>query len=308
MARARRTYLQMLDSKALRRARQPDALLRFERLHACPASFYRFLYEEVGRRHEWTDRASWTDQDIVSHLRDPAVSLWVLSNGGCPAGYAELQKHDDGSAEVAYVGVLESFRGQGLGGYLVTLTVEAAWALGPSRVWLQASTLDHPAALRTYLARGFQAYCEEEYDPRARMVRHVAAELIAHAREQAPEEACGLLIGRDGWIARSMRARNLRASPNRFEVDPRDHFAAIRQARGDRLAVVGAYHSHPASAPVPSETDLAEATYPDYLYVIVAPEPPHGPVLKAYRLTPARYEAVELEIVGGAAAGDFKTP
>jgi proteasome lid subunit RPN8/RPN11 len=101
-------------------------------------------------------------------------------------------------------------------------------------------------------------------------VRRPALEaVIAHARESAPDECCGLLIGSRERVESAHRAVNLRASPTRFLIDPRDHFAALRAVRRRGQAVVGVYHSHPASAAKPSPTDLAEASYPDYLYLIV---------------------------------------
>jgi proteasome lid subunit RPN8/RPN11 len=99
----------------------------------------------------------------------------------------------------------------------------------------------------------------------------VIAEMLAHAREEAPRECCGLLIGSGESIARSVRARNLDAKPTRYLIDPADHFRAIRAARAEGLEVIGAYHSHPSSAPIPSPTDIAEANSgSDFLYVIVS--------------------------------------
>jgi proteasome lid subunit RPN8/RPN11 len=99
----------------------------------------------------------------------------------------------------------------------------------------------------------------------------VIAEMVAHTREEAPRECCGLLIGSGESIARSVRARNLDAKPTRYLIDPADHFRAIRAARAEGLEVIGAYHSHPSSAPIPSPTDIAEANSgSDFLYVIVS--------------------------------------
>jgi proteasome lid subunit RPN8/RPN11 len=98
------------------------------------------------------------------------------------------------------------------------------------------------------------------------------ADLIAHAHEQAPRECCGLLIGKGEEVIRSVRARNLEARATRYLIDPADHFDAIRAARTEGCEVIGAYHSHPASPPVPSPTDIAEANSgPDFVYVIVSP-------------------------------------
>jgi proteasome lid subunit RPN8/RPN11 len=95
--------------------------------------------------------------------------------------------------------------------------------------------------------------------------------MIAHARELAPRECCGLLIGKGDDVDRNVRTRNLDPRPTRYLIDPEDHFAAIREARVDGREVIGAYHSHPASAPVPSATDIEEANSgSDFLYVIVS--------------------------------------
>lgn len=99
----------------------------------------------------------------------------------------------------------------------------------------------------------------------------VVNDILAHARAEAPRECCGLLIGKEDFVVRSVRARNLDANATRYLIDPHDHFAAIRGARADGLEVVGAYHSHPSSAPIPSATDIAEANSgSDFLYVIVS--------------------------------------
>jgi proteasome lid subunit RPN8/RPN11 len=100
----------------------------------------------------------------------------------------------------------------------------------------------------------------------------VMAEMLAHARGEAPNECCGLLIGRRGAVESAVRARNLDAGPARYLIDPQDHFAAMKAARAQGLHVIGAYHSHPASAAMPSPSDIAEATGgSDFLYVIVSP-------------------------------------
>jgi len=101
--------------------------------------------------------------------------------------------------------------------------------------------------------------------------------IVGHARESAPSECCGLLLGGQGGIVEAMRTRNVAADPSsRFEIDPKDHLDGRREARRRGLDVVGFYHSHPRSPAAPSETDRAEASYSDHLHLIVslAAEPP----------------------------------
>jgi GNAT superfamily N-acetyltransferase len=158
-----RTYLEMRSPGDLRPAGQPQDPPRLERIEACPVSFFRYLYAEVGRAYHWNDRLSWRDVEVAAHVSNPAVSLWSLSSGGAPAGYFELRKHDDRSVEIAYFGLLPEFVGRGWGGYLLARAVETAWASRPERVWLHTCTLDHPAALPNYLKRGFRPVREEVY-------------------------------------------------------------------------------------------------------------------------------------------------
>jgi len=159
-----RTYLEMTSPEALRPADVPVDDLRIEHVGACTASFYRYLYTEVGRDYRWTDRLAWTDEQIREHLASPAIAVHVAYVGGTPAGYFELTRHGDGSCELSYFGLLPEFQGRGLGKFLLTQATRRAWE-GASRVWLHTCTLDGPAALPNYVARGFRPYRKETYEP-----------------------------------------------------------------------------------------------------------------------------------------------
>jgi GNAT superfamily N-acetyltransferase len=158
-----RTYLELRTPAQLRPARADDASLRVERAASCTPSYYRYLYGEVGRAHHWRDRSRWSDDQLRAHLARDDVSVWVLSRGGTPAGWFELVRQQDGSVEIAYFGLLPDFIGHGLGKHLLTEAAEHAWRLGAARVWLHTCTLDSPAALPNYLARGFAPYRKERY-------------------------------------------------------------------------------------------------------------------------------------------------
>jgi proteasome lid subunit RPN8/RPN11 len=110
----------------------------------------------------------------------------------------------------------------------------------------------------------------------------VLEEVAAHAHDTLPAECCGVLIGRSAEVVEAVRTRNLSNDPNRYELDPKDHIGARRAARDRGLEVVGFYHSHPHSEPEPSIADLAEATYPGHLYLIVRPLP-EGAKVRVFR-------------------------
>ena len=157
-----RTYLELKSLEGLVPAACPEAGLRVERVLSCPASFYRFLYTEVGRAYHWLDRSDWSDETIREHLGRPQISLHVLYSGGAPAGYFELRRCDDESTEIAYFGLLPEFLGRGIGKYLLTCSTQEAFQ-GARRVWLHTCTLDDPAALPNYEKRGFRPFRRETY-------------------------------------------------------------------------------------------------------------------------------------------------
>jgi len=137
--------------------------------------------------------------------------------------------------------------------------------------------------------------------PVLRIARSALRVIEAHAQADAPVECCGLLIGAGEHVHRAVPTRNVRASQARYLVDPQQHFDAQRLAREEGLAVIGAYHSHPASPPVPSETDLREALEIGFLYLIVTPAGAGRTAeARAYRFSGDAFEALDLEVVAGA--------
>ncbi len=164
MIQVRRTFLEMRSPADLNPVPIPDPAPDVARLQPCSPAMFRHLYAEVGRAFRWTDRLSWTDEQIAGHLADPRTSIWLLSWQDMPAGYFELREHDDRSVEIAYFGLLPDFIGRGWGKYLLTRAAGAAWELGASRIWLHTCTLDHPSALPNYLKRGFRRVRDETYE------------------------------------------------------------------------------------------------------------------------------------------------
>jgi GNAT superfamily N-acetyltransferase len=158
-----RTYLQFERPEELNRSRVDDSRIRIERVAECPASFFRYLYREVGRLYHWIDRLPWTDEQIREHLARVQITLWVMYCEGAPAGYFELERHEDGSIEIAYFGLMQEFLGRGLGKHLLTVAAEQAWSDGALRVWLHTCTLDDPAAMPNYLKRGLKPFKQEKY-------------------------------------------------------------------------------------------------------------------------------------------------
>jgi proteasome lid subunit RPN8/RPN11 len=113
----------------------------------------------------------------------------------------------------------------------------------------------------------------------------VHAEMVAHAYDGLPEEACGLLAGRPGQAAatRFYACRNAAESSRVYTVDAKDHLRAERDAEDHGMEIVGVMHSHTHTEAYPSPTDVAQAPDPLWHYLIVSLQR-EAPVLRSYRI------------------------
>ena len=147
-------YLQQDEPAQLQPASDPGGLdIREAKVRQWRVN--RFLYELVGGPWQWVDKLPWGEQQWREYAERESLRTWIAHVEGSPAGYFELEKRDDGSVEICYFGLAEPFFGKGLGGFLLTRAIEEAWGWGASRVTVNTCSLDHPAALSNYQARGF---------------------------------------------------------------------------------------------------------------------------------------------------------
>ena len=179
-----RTHLELRGPGALRPARTPTEPVSLHLHRPIGAAEYRALYTLVGAPWLWRDRLLWTDDELEAYLASRNVYVWTLNVGGMTAGYFELQHHGDAGVEIMYFGLVQSFMGRGLGGWLLTRAAEESFALGATRVTLNTCTLDAPQALPNYLARGFTIVREDRYslDVPAR-----GAQIVGHIEPTAVE-------------------------------------------------------------------------------------------------------------------------
>ena len=117
-------------------------------------------------------------------------------------------------------------------------------------------------------------------------------ELVAHAREDAPNECCGYLRASEGRVEETFRAENPRKSPYGYELDHKSLFAAndLDEAGYE----VGIYHSHPKSPAEPSQTDINLAHYPHWTYLIVSLK--GEPEVRAWRIADGSVEEEDLVV------------
>ncbi len=135
----------------------------------------------------------------------------------------------------------------------------------------------------------------------------IAGAIARHALAERPNEACGVIVGSapaaDGGTARRYVAcRNAAASPSRYLVHPDDLLAVLADLDRAGGELWGVVHSHPLTPAVPSAADIAEATWPSAVHVLVSPADAGGPpVIRAWRI--AGGQAFELALTVEA-AGD----
>ena len=139
-----------------------------------------------------------------------------------------------------------------------------------------------------------------------RLPRAIADAIVVQARDEYPNEACGLIIGtgpaaEGGTAVRYESCRNRAASPYRYEIHPDDLFRITLAADDDDHVFWAIVHSHVKSPAVPSPTDIGLAFYPDALYILVSLSPDEAdpstgsPSLRAWRIVGGATHEVGLE-------------
>jgi proteasome lid subunit RPN8/RPN11 len=112
--------------------------------------------------------------------------------------------------------------------------------------------------------------------------------VLAHSRWAYPNEACGLLAGDDMRVSLVFCLTNRLHSPSRYTIDPREHFGAMRYAERQGLAIVGAWHSHPAGDATLSGTDIASSPGGSWITMVVGNSASPDAAVRAFRTEDGR--------------------
>jgi GNAT superfamily N-acetyltransferase len=165
------TELEMTLAPELPPLRAPPERLALLRAENPTVSFYRYLYDAVGREWLWTDRKRLSDKRLAAIIGDDHVEIYVLYVRGVPAGFGELDLRAHPDIDLAYLGLVPEYIGRGLGSYLLNWIVRRAWERAPSRFRVYTNTFDHQRALSLYQRMGFVAcnrrivYIDPDPDP-----------------------------------------------------------------------------------------------------------------------------------------------
>lgn len=130
-----------------------------------------------------------------------------------------------------------------------------------------------------------------------RISQQLVEEVIAHARDDLPNECCGMVGGRDGEATKVVRVANAAASPLRYEMDPQGQYDALKSIEDSGEELLAIYHSHTRSAAYPSQTDVNQAVaWPEQVYLIVSLADPDAPEVKGYLLKDMKIADVTLDL------------
>ena len=113
--------------------------------------------------------------------------------------------------------------------------------------------------------------------------RDVYNQIVAHAKADLPNEACGYLAGLDGIVTLGYQLTNIDHSPEHFSFDPAEQFKTVKDVRGKGLQILANYHSHPETPSRPSQEDIRLAFDPDISYIIISLAE-NEPVVKSFRI------------------------
>ena len=157
-----RNYLEILSLKELVESNNPSDKFILELVEPPNFQLNKFFYKNIGKNHKWVDRLIWNEKQWIDYTTNTKVKTFVLKKGDDLVGYFELIFHNDkNEIEIAYFGLLEEYRNQKLGSYLLSLAIKESFKEKPSRVWLHTCSLDHKNALNNYLSRGMKIFKKE---------------------------------------------------------------------------------------------------------------------------------------------------
>ena len=157
-----RYYLEIGSIENLKSKEKPSDEVLLELSDRKNFELNKFLYKQIGKKHQWIDRLVWQDKDWIKYISDENLKTYILKQGEDLVGYFELIFNQNlRETEIVYFGILEEYFGKKLGGYLLSEAIKRSFLIGALRVWLHTCSLDHKYALNNYLSRGMKIFKSE---------------------------------------------------------------------------------------------------------------------------------------------------
>ena len=129
-----------------------------------PANFQlnKFFYKNIGKKHKWVDRLTWTEEKWINYVSNKNVRSYVFKLKEDLVGFFEIIIHPEkNETEIAYFGILEEYQNKKLGSYLLSEAIKKSFENKVNRVWVHTCSLDHKNALSNYISRGMKIFKTE---------------------------------------------------------------------------------------------------------------------------------------------------
>lgn len=121
-------------------------------------------------------------------------------------------------------------------------------------------------------------------------------QIVKHCKEELPDEACGIMAGKNDTVEKVFEMINADKSPENFIMDPAEQLKVMKELRNIGLEMAGIYHSHVASEAYPSARDIELAFYPEARYCIVTLKDKDNPRMRAFRIKEGKITEEEVSI------------
>ena len=156
-----RNFLELKDLKNLKEKRSDEKNFVVKKIIP-DFQLNKFFYKQVGKKYKWVDRLVWSDERWIKYISDKNLETYVISKSNELVGFFELLYNPEfNDTEISYFGLLDEYIGKGIGSYALSTALKKAFSRNIKRVWLHTCTLDHPNALKNYLARGMTVFKRE---------------------------------------------------------------------------------------------------------------------------------------------------
>ena len=158
----KRNYLEITSLNELKEGNKPAEDYSLNLIDPVDFQLNKFFYKNIGKKHKWIDRLSWSEEKWITYVSSKNVNTYVLKHKDDLVGFFELISHQDNKEiEIAYFGILEEYQNKKLGSFLLSDAIKKSFQQNVDRVWLHTCSLDHKNALYNYLARGMKIFKSE---------------------------------------------------------------------------------------------------------------------------------------------------
>ena len=160
--KVKRNYLEIDSLEDLNQGSKPSDDYSLNLLDPVNFQLNKFFYKNIGSKHKWVDRLTWTEEKWIYYVSSQNVKTYVLKYKEDLVGFFELIHHQEKKeVEIAYLGILEEYHNKKLGSYLLTEAIKISFKNKINRVWVHTCTLDHKNALNNYMTRGMKIFKTE---------------------------------------------------------------------------------------------------------------------------------------------------